>query len=168
MNSSIKAIVFDFGGVLIEWDPRNLYRHYFPDQPQAIEKFLTDVNFMEWNAQQDKGRPFSEGVASLSAQFPQYSKFIRAFHEHWEELVGAPIAGTVEILRQLKQEGWPVYGLSNWSEETFPIVRSRYDFFSLLDDILISGQVKLIKPDPEIFQAFLKKNRMQRRGMRLH
>jgi len=157
MSSSIQAIIFDFGGVLIEWDPRNLYRRYFSDQPQAIEKFLSDVNFSEWNAQQDKGRPFSEGVASLSAQFPQYSNFIHAFHEHWEESVGKPITGTVEILRQLKQESWPVYGLSNWSEETFPIVRSKYNFFDLLDDILISGQVKMIKPYPEIFQIFLKK-----------
>ncbi len=157
MTTSIQAIVFDFGGVLIEWDPRNLYRRYFPNQPQAMEQFLAEIHFPEWNTRLDKGLPFKQGVAELSAQFPQYAELIRAFHEHWPEATGSPITGTIEILRKLKQLEWPVYGLSNWSAETFPITRAQYDFFDLLDGFIISGDVKLTKPDPAIFQALLNK-----------
>ncbi len=157
MTTSIQAIVFDFGGVLIEWDPRNLYRRYFPNQPQAMEQFLSEIHFSEWNARLDKGLPFKQGVAELSAQFPQHAQLIRAFHEQWTDATGGPIAGTIEILRKLKRAGWPVYGLSNWSSETFPITRTQYDFFDLLDGIVISGDVKLIKPDPAIFQTLLNK-----------
>lgn len=157
MTTSIQAVIFDFGGVLIQWDARNLYRRYFPNQPQAMEKFLADVRFSEWNTKLDGGLPFKQGVTELSAQFPQYANLIQAFQEHWEESIGEPIAGTIEILRKLKQAGWPVYGLSNWSAETFPITRARHDFFDLLDGFVISGDVKLVKPDPAIFQALLQK-----------
>ncbi|PIV26876.1 MAG: HAD family hydrolase, partial [Anaerolineae bacterium CG03_land_8_20_14_0_80_58_20] len=83
----LTTLIFDFGGVLIEWDPRNLYRRYFADS-EAMEQFLEEVDFMAWNAQQDKGRPFAEGVAELSAKFPQHAGLIQAFHEHWEESIG--------------------------------------------------------------------------------
>jgi 2-haloacid dehalogenase len=154
--SPITTLIFDFGGVLIEWDPRNLYRRYF-DAPQAMEQFLAEVDFMGWNAHQDKGRSFVEGVAELTARFPQYAPLIHAYHEHWEESIGEPITATINIVKRLKQAGWPVYGLSNWSTETFPIVRQKHDFFDLLDGYLISGEVKLVKPDPAIFQVMLDK-----------
>lgn len=112
---------------------------------------------MNWNAQQDKGRPFAEGVAILSQQFPQHSHLIQAYHDHWVDSVGGSIPGTVQILKQLKQAGYSLYGLSNWSAETFPYARKKYDFLHLLDDIVISGEVGHIKPDPEIFQIMLKK-----------
>jgi 2-haloacid dehalogenase len=150
------VIIFDFGGVLIGWDPRNLYRRFFPNQPQAMEDFLAEINFMEWNAQQDKGRPFAEGVEILSGQFPQHAHLIRAFHEHWKESIVGEISGTVEILKTLKQKNYPLYGLSNWSEETFPIVRDEFPFLSLFDGVILSGAVKLIKPDRAIFDLTLK------------
>jgi 2-haloacid dehalogenase len=152
----ITTIIFDFGGVLIEWDPRNLYRRYF-DAPEAMEAFLAEVDFMAWNALQDKGRPFAEGVAELTAKFPQHARLIHAYHEHWEESIGEPITATIRIMQKLKRAGWPVYGLSNWSTETFPIIRQKYDFFDILDGYLISGDAKLVKPDPAIFQAMLDK-----------
>ena len=157
MHSPIKAIIFDFGGVLLEWDPRHLYQSYFPDQPQAIEDFLTEINFYDWNAQQDKGRTFAEGIAELSAQFPQHTQLIQAYYDHWEDSITGAITGTVDILHRLKQKGYPLYGLSNWSAETYPRARHDYPFFDWFDDVLLSGDVKLIKPDPAIFKLLLSK-----------
>ena len=153
----IKAIIFDYGNVLLDWNPRNVYRHYFPNDPEAMEQFLQEVNFMEWNAHQDKGRPFVEGVAILSEQFPQHADLIRAYHEHWVDSIGEAFTGTVEILKQLKQAGYPLYGFSNWSAETFPFAREKYDFFDLFDDMVISGAVGFVKPEPEIYQIILDK-----------
>lgn len=155
MTSPIKAIIFDFGNVLLEWDPRHVYKNYFPDDPEGMEQFLKEINFMEWNQDQDKGRPFVEGVAILSEQFPHHAPLIRAYYDHWIDSVTGSIAGTVEILRQLKAAGYPLYGLSNWSAETFPRARAKHDFFDLLDDIVISGEVGHIKPDPQIFHILL-------------
>ncbi len=155
MTSPIQAIIFDFGNVLLKWDPRNIYRRFFPNDPERMERFLREVSFAEWNLQQDKGRPFAEGVATLSQQFPQYSHLIQAFKDHWIDSIGEPVAGTISILKRLKQAGYPVYGLSNWSAETFPRARSKHDFFDLLDDMVISGEVGHVKPDPEIYQIML-------------
>jgi 2-haloacid dehalogenase len=157
MTSPIKAIIFDFGNVLLEWDPRNVYQRYFPDDPDGMEQFLKEVNFLDWNLQQDKGRPFAEGITVLSQQFPHHSDLIQAYHDHWIDSVGGTITGTVELLRQLKQAGYPLYGLSNWSAETFPYARAKYDFFDLFDNMVISGQVGHIKPDPQIFHILLDK-----------
>lgn len=157
MTTNIQAILFDFGNVLIEWDPRSVYRRYFPDNEEAMERFLQEVNFMDWNAQQDKGRSFSEGVALLSKQFPQYAELIQAYHDNWKDSIGNQFQGTVEILKRLKKAGYPLFGLSNWSAETFPYARQKHDFFDLFDDIIISGEVGSIKPEREFFEIALKK-----------
>ncbi|HUE99876.1 MAG TPA: HAD family phosphatase [Anaerolineales bacterium] len=151
----IKAIIFDFGNVLLEWNPRYVYQRYFPNDPEGMERFLQEVNFMEWNLLQDKGRPFTEGVAVLSREFPHYSHLIQAYHDHWIDSLGESLPGTVEILKELKQAGYRVYGLSNWSAETFPRALEKHDFFNLLDDFVISGEVGHVKPHPEIFQIIL-------------
>jgi 2-haloacid dehalogenase len=157
MTTPIKAIVFDYGGVLLNWDPRNLYSRYFQDNPLAIDEFLSEVHFMEWNAEQDRGRPFKEGISLLTNQHPQHERLIRAYHEDWEHSIVGAIPGTVEILKRVKQRGYPVFGLSNWSAETFPIMRRKFGFFDLFDDMVISGEVGMIKPDPRIFNLLLKK-----------
>ncbi len=156
MTAPIQAIIFDFGGVLLEWDPRALYRHYF-DQPQQIDQFLAEVGFAAWNTEQDRGRPFAEGIAELSSQFPHHAHLIRAYYDHWEDSIVGPISGSTAILHKLKQAGYPLYGLSNWSAETFPCVCKKYAFFDLLDDIVLSGDAKMIKPDPAIFNLLLNK-----------
>ena len=157
MTTNIKAIGFDYGNVLVEWNPRYIYQRYFPNDPEAMERFLDEVDFMEWNAQQDKGRTFKEGVAALSKEFPHYAHLIQAYHDHWKDSIGAAHWGTVEIMKQLKQAGYPLYGLSNWSAETFPHTREKYDFFDLFDDMVISGEVGHVKPQPEIFHILLEK-----------
>jgi 2-haloacid dehalogenase len=156
MKSPIKAIIFDFGGVLLDWDPRYLYKHYFSGD-EAMESFLAEINFFDWNARQDKGRTFATGIAELSALFPHYNNLIQTYYDRWEDSISGPISGTVEILQKLKQQGYPLYGLSNWSSETFPRATQKYPFFQLFDNIILSGDVKLLKPDPAIFNLLLNK-----------
>jgi 2-haloacid dehalogenase len=157
MTSNIKAIVFDFGGVLLHWDPRNLYRRFFPDDPDAVDRFLHDVDFHNWNYHQDRGRPFKDAVAELTSRFPHYSHLIQAYPDNYIESIVGVLPETVEILKQLKQKGYPLYGLSNWSAETFPHAREKYDFFELFDDIVLSGAVGYNKPEPEIYHILLER-----------
>jgi 2-haloacid dehalogenase len=157
MNRLPPAIIFDFGGVLVDWDPHYLYRPFFNGDDAAIDRFLLEIGFREWNLQQDGGRSFDEGVATLSAQFPQYAHLIRAYHERYADSIIGSIQGTVEILRACKAAGYPLYGLSNWALEKFDLIRPKYDFFDCFDDILISSTVNLVKPDPRIFEIFLKR-----------
>ena len=149
------AMVFDFGGVLIDWNPRYLYRKVFNNQEEAVEKFLNEVDFFEWNQLQDAGRPFYEAVADLCARHPQYCDQIYLYDERYEESINGPIQASVEILQLVHQAGFGLYGLSNWPAEKFPIVRQKYAFFNWFDDIIISGEVHLAKPDPRIFRLLL-------------
>jgi 2-haloacid dehalogenase len=155
-SEPIQAIVFDLGGVLLDWDPRYLYQSYF-EKPQEMEEFLSEIDFASWNSQQDQGRRFAEGVADLSARFPHRAALIRAYHRNWERSISGPIIGTVNLLRALKAAGYPLYALSNWSAETFPLAYQKYQFLHLFNDVLISGAVRLVKPDPRIFRLILSK-----------
>ncbi|HEY3345618.1 MAG TPA: HAD family phosphatase [Anaerolineaceae bacterium] len=149
------AIVFDLGGVLIDWNPRYLYRRFFPDDPQAMERFLAEIHFSEWNVVQDAGRPFAEAIPEKCAEHPAYAELIRAYDTCYEETVGGPIQPVVEILGALRQAGYPLYALSNWPQETFVRVRPKYAFFEWFDQIFISGEVKLVKPDARFYHWML-------------
>ena len=150
----VKAVVFDLGGVLIDWDPRYLYRKLLDDEA-AVEEFLATVCTPEWNAEQDRGRPFAEGVAELVVRHPAHAAAITAYHERWPEMLGGDIAGTVELLAELRAAGVPVYALTNWSAETFGIARERFEFLEWFDGVLVSGEERMIKPDPAIFRLLL-------------
>jgi 2-haloacid dehalogenase len=152
MSTQITTVVFDLGGVLINWDPRHLYRKFFGDDEVAMERFLTEVCTMEWNAQLDAGRPFGEAVAALAAAHPDQADLINAYRDRWPEMLGEPLGETVVILRELRRAGYRTYALSNWSAETFAITRSLHPFLGELDGILISGEVGVNKPDPAIFR----------------
>ena len=149
-----KAVVFDLGGVLIDWDPRYLYRKLLADEA-TVEEFLATVCTPEWNAEQDRGRPFAEGVAELVERYPVHAAAITAYHERWTEMLGGDIAGTVELLDELRDTGVPLYALTNWSAETFGIARERYQFLEWFDGVLVSGEERMIKPDPAIFRLLL-------------
>ncbi len=153
---SIQCVVFDFGGVLIGWDPRRIYRRYFVSDA-AINAFLEEIKFTEWNAEQDRGRPFNTAVALWTAKFPQYAAQIRAYDEEWIESVTGPVEGTVAILERLYERGMPLYALSNWSAEKFRLVRGRYPFLKRFREIIISGEVGMVKPERAIFQLAVRR-----------
>jgi 2-haloacid dehalogenase len=152
----VKAVVFDLGGVLIDWDPRYLYRKLLADEA-AVEEFLATVCTPEWNAEQDRGRPFAEGVAELVERHPAHAAAIAAYAERWEEMLGGDIPGTVELLAELRAAGTPLFALTNWSAETFAIARERFEFLSWFDGVLVSGEERLIKPDPAFFRLLLER-----------
>ncbi|HXQ55737.1 MAG TPA: HAD family phosphatase [Actinomycetes bacterium] len=149
-----KAVVFDLGGVLIDWDPRHLYRKLLADEA-AVEEFLATVCTPEWNAELDRGRPFAEGVAELVERHPEHAAAIAAYHERWPEMVAGDVPGTVEVLADLRAAGVPLYALTNWSAETFAITRGRFEFLEWFDGLLVSGEERVTKPDPAIFQLLL-------------
>jgi 2-haloacid dehalogenase len=153
--AAVRAVVFDLGGVLIDWDPRYLYRKLFDGREADMEAFLSQVATKEWNHRQDGGRPWAEAVAELCATHPDKRDLIEAYATRWEEMLGGPITGTVEVLAELRGAGVPLYALSNWSAETFPRARQMYEFLGWFDGTVISGEVGITKPDPRIYEHLL-------------
>ncbi len=156
-KTPIAAVAFDLGGVLIDWNPRYLFRKLFDGDEAGMERFLTEVCSLPWNLTMDAGRPFAEAVAELSAEHPDQADLIAAYHRRWPEMLGPAFEDTLAIVRELKSAGYPVYALSNWSAETFTVTRERFPWLNELDGVLISGEAKLAKPDPAIFREFLRR-----------
>jgi 2-haloacid dehalogenase len=155
MLNSKQAVVFDLGGVLIDWNPRHLYRKMFDGDEEGMERFLSEICTSEWNARQDEGRSFAEATEELIARHPEQAELVRAFFDRWPEMVGGAINETVEILAELKGAGREIYVLSNWSAETFPYARDRFQFLDWFDFIVISGEIGRVKPNREIFDFLL-------------
>ncbi|CAE6801485.1 hypothetical protein R69927_04514 [Paraburkholderia domus] len=147
---AIKAVVFDFGGVLIDWSPEYLYRQLIPDETER-RWFLTHVCSMDWVIRQDGGQPIVEATDELVAKFPDHAPLIRAFYERWHEMVAGVLEEGVAIMEKLEAAGVPLFGLTNWSAETFPYAWEHYPVLRRFRDIVVSGRVKLVKPDPAIF-----------------
>lgn len=152
--SDVSVPVFDVGGVLLDWDPRHLYRSIFATNTE-VEDFLGQVCLLDWNRQMDEGKPFRQAVAERISAFPEWESAIRAFDERWQEMVAGPIAGTVACLQALKAEGHAVYAISNFSAEKFALERQRWDFLALFDGIVLSAEIGVLKPDPGIYEHFL-------------
>lgn len=149
--------VFDLGGVLIDWNPRYLYRRLLRGDEAAVEHFLSTVCTQSWNEQQDAGRTFAEGCAVLKAAHPHHSELIDAWIIGYEEMLGGEVDGSVEILSELRANQIRLYALSNWSAETFPFAVRRFEFLGWFQGILLSGETKLLKPDPRLFQILFEK-----------
>lgn len=152
----METVVFDIGNVLIDWDPRYLYRKVFADE-EEMEQFLSTVTTPEWHIEQDRGRTMEEATALLVSRHPEYAREIEAYYGRWEETFGGPIEGTVHLLRELDDLGYPLYALTNWSAETFPLARSWYRFLDLFDEIVVSREEAKIKPDPEIYGVLVER-----------
>ena len=146
------AIVFDLGGVLVDWNPRYLYRQFFPGREAEMEIFLAEVCNQAWNVRQDRGRPFADGVTELAARFPEHADLIAVYDARWDEMLAGAIPDTVDLLADLKALGRPLYALSNWSAEKFPVARRRFDFLASFDGIVVSGEVGMIKPEAAILE----------------
>jgi 2-haloacid dehalogenase len=148
--------IFDLGGVVIDWNPRYLYRKLFDGNDRAMEHFLATVCTPSWNELQDGGRTFADACASLKATHPGETELIDAWFNRYDEMLGGEIPGTIEILTEMRSRGITLYALSNWSTETFPIALSRFECLKWFQGVLLSGEVRLLKPDRRIFEVFLK------------
>ena len=156
---SIKNIIFDFGGVVMDWNPRYFFKDHFNDD-EKMEHFLKNIATDEWNAEQDRGRSLAEGTEIQVAKHPEWEKEIRAYYDNWTTMLKSDIPHNVEVLRKLEHSKYELFGLTNWSAETFPYALENYDFFKIFEGkIVVSGTEKLIKPDPAIWEVLL--NRYQ-------
>lgn len=148
---SIRAVVFDLGGVLVDWNPEYVYRALIPDADER-RYFLTHVCNSTWNVQQDAGRSLAEGTALLVRQFPEHTSLIEAFYSRWPEMLAGTLPDGLALLETLDAAGIPLYALTNWSAETFPYARANFPLLSRFRDILVSGEIGLIKPDPAFYR----------------
>lgn len=164
-GNSRSIAVFDLGGVLIDWNPRYMYRKLFPGDEAAMEHFLATVCTQSWNEKQDAGRTFAEGCAILKKDHPEHSELIDAWFPRYDEMFGGPIEGSVAILSELRARKVPLYALSNWSTETFPVALRLFNFLHWFQGVLLSGEAKLLKPDPRLFQLLLERHTIDPRSV---
>ena len=151
-----RAVLFDVGNVLIQWDPTRVYRPLFPHEAD-MDHFLAKVCDPEWNRGIDAGRPFEEAVRERQREMPEFAELIGLWWSRWEDMVGGEVPGSVALLKQLKDQGTPLYALSNWSRETFPTAWARFPFLEWFEEKVVSGFVGLAKPDPAIFRLAIER-----------
>lgn len=157
-----KAIIFDLGGVLIDWNPNYVFDHVFQNSPERKEIFFSQICTSDWNEEQDAGRSIAEATSELISKHPEWKAEIEAYYGRWEEMLGGPIEGTVELYRRLKETGkYKFYALTNWSAELFPVALQRYEFLHWFDGRVVSGEEKMRKPHPEFYKLLLSRYNLQ-------
>ena len=155
MSNNIKAIVFDLGNVLIDWNPAYVFDTMFDDE-EAKKHFFQNICTSDWNEEQDAGRPLKQATEELVAQHPEWKEYIEAFYGRWTEMLGGPIHESVEVFRKLKEKRQhKFYALTNWSAELFPIALERYDFLHWFDGRVVSGEEKMRKPHHQFYKVLL-------------
>ncbi|KEY19901.1 HAD family hydrolase [Kaistella antarctica] len=153
----IKNIIFDFGGVVMDWNPRYFFKDHFKDD-EKMEHFLKKIVTDDWNGEQDRGRTLAEGTEIQVAKHPDWEMEIRAYYDNWTTMLKSDIPANVAVLRKLEHSEYELFGLTNWSAETFPYALENYDFFQIFDGkIVVSGTEKLIKPNPIIWNVLLER-----------
>ena len=151
----MNTVVFDLGGVLVDWDPRYLLREVMPGREAEMETLLADVLNHAWNLERDKGDSWSAAIEELKVEHPQWADIFDVYTERWPETLGGSLDDTVAILRELKERGTPLYALSNWSAEMFPFAEAKFEWLDLFDGVVVSGRVKMVKPDRDIYDYLL-------------
>jgi 2-haloacid dehalogenase len=150
----IEAVVFDVGGVLLDWNPRHLYCKLFADEAE-MEWFLAEVCSPAWHAPHDRGVSTAASCAELVSRFPEFSELIWAWCTRSEEMIGGVDAGSVEVLRAVRETGVPCYALTNMEAETYPLRLERFPFLGWFDGTVVSGREGVAKPDPAVFTRLL-------------
>jgi 2-haloacid dehalogenase len=157
----IDTVVFDLGGVLLDWNPRHLYRRLFGEDVDGMERFLAEVCNTAWNERQDAGRPWDEAISEAIAAHPSDAALITAYRDRWEEMLGEPFGESVTVLDELRGTGVRLYAVTNWSQSTFPYALARYPCLQWFEGIVVSGEEGMIKPDPAIFRLLLSRFRIE-------
>lgn len=156
MNREIKTIIFDLGGVLVDWNPAYVYRDLFEGNEEKVAWFLNTVCTPEWNIEQDAGRTIEEANRLKIAEFPQYEKWIRAYYERWPQMFSGPIKGTLALFEALKKsKKYPCYALTNWSAETWTTALKLFPFLKTFEGVVVSGKEKTRKPYAAIYKILL-------------
>jgi 2-haloacid dehalogenase len=155
-NTNIKNVIFDLGGVLVDWNPDKVFIKVFEGDKQKMEYFYAEVCTQEWNENQDAGYPMAKATEERVALFPEFEKEIRMYYDRWDEMLGNQIQGTVDILKKLTNSPeYKVVALTNWSHETFPKAIKKFEFLQWFEGVLVSGVEKTRKPFPEIYELTL-------------
>jgi len=154
MSASIKAIVFDLGNVLIPWNPRRLYRKIFKSE-EEMEWFLANICTTPWNNMQDAGRDPADAIAELLPRHPDRADLIKAYYGRWDEMLGDPPEANVALLKEIKEKGCRLFALTNWPTGKFPAARAKLPELGLFDGVVVSSEVKMMKPSPGIFKFLL-------------
>jgi 2-haloacid dehalogenase len=151
----VNTVVFDLGGVLVDWDPRYLLRKVMSGREAEMETLLSEVLNQTWNLERDKGDSWAKAMERNKAEYPQWAEVFDLYTERWAETIGGAHEDSVAILRELKASGTPLYALSNWSAEMFPHAEAAFDWLRLFDGVVVSGRVGMIKPNRDIFEYLL-------------
>ncbi len=157
------TVLFDLGGVLVDWNPRYLYSRHFGGDDAAMEDFLARICAPDWNLEMDAGKPFAVAVAERQQLYPQHAELIALWQEGWPHMLRGPIEESVALLDALRARGHRLLALTNWSAETFPIARARFPFLGWFEAIVVSGEENLAKPDPRIFQLTIERHGLEPR-----
>ena len=164
MSQKLDAVVFDFGGVLVDWNPEYFLKSFFSNS-EEIAQFIDDTDYHHWNVKMDLGMPIREACLNLKTTHPHYTHIFDAYEQDWLQTLSGPISGTVSILRDLHESGVPLYGITNYNQDTLRLTRDKYDFFSLFRGIVVSGEEGIMKPAPRIYQILLERYRLKPEGL---
>jgi len=160
--SKVNTIIFDLGGVLIDWNPKYVYRDVFNGDEEKVDWFLDNICTIDWNVEHDAGRLLKDGTELLVKQHPEHEELIRIYYDRWHEMLGGPIQDSVSLLNKLKKANThKLYALTNWSAETFPVAIERYDFLQHFEGILVSGAEKMRKPYSKIYKLMLERYQLE-------
>lgn len=160
---NIKTIIFDLGGVLVDWNPEYVFLKEFKGDRVKMNWFFDNICTSCWNEEQDGGKLMKDATEERIKLFPDYERLIKMFYGRWEEMLKDEIPGTVEILHKLKNKNYRLIALTNWSAETFPVAIRKYKFLELFEGIVVSGEIKMLKPFKEIYNYTLNKYNLDRK-----